>query len=84
MADNHAPRQVTFTWLQIVLERGALLSIRQTESLNRTLEGTILFPWIENCDPFEAEGKTICDVLADLNDQLCDDAAQEMIDAGAV
>lgn len=73
-----------FTWLQIVLERGASLSVSYTETLNRTLEGTVLFPWIKNCEPFTAEGKTLIDVLMDLNDQLADDAAQEMIDAGAV
>jgi hypothetical protein len=73
---------MAYTFVELVLSRGALLSISRTAGVNTMLEATLLFPWCVNQDPFEATGVELIDILSDLNSQLAEDAAQEMINAG--
>ncbi len=73
-----------FPWVQIAIEQGALISICRGGGVNASLTVTLVFPWLDRQYPFEAEARTLVDLLNDLNEQLQDDAAQEMIDAGVV
>lgn len=67
-------------WLRHALRAGGRLSIgRKTWNLNATL----IWP-LADSEPFEADGTSLREVLVELDSILQEDAADEMIEQGAV
>jgi len=76
-----APERLLGTWMRVAIENGGVLHVVR----NRwNYCATMLWPQLPDAEAINGEGKTLDEALEQLESALLDDAANEMVESGAV